>query len=252
MKAFKQINFGFEYKAVFSYAAILCLMCSFIMLNPLFGQEQDEQNSNKPEVRIDIQKEYDENGNIIGYDSTYKWFWSGKEITTMNFDSIFEKFHNDFDHWNGNSERNHFGPFGNFHYPGGQWNDIDSSLYADLDHLFDEGFMDRFNFNYDHFPFNDSTITSHFDFDPNGTPLEEFDQKFNMDDFLGNQELFEQLNRNQEAYMERFKEYQKEHQLLIEKYFGDPADKNDSDVKMDQNKYAPGNKKNESDKTGRI
>ncbi len=244
MKAFRQINLQLENQMVFSYAAILCFLCSFIILNPLFGQENDEQDS-KPEVRIDVNKEYDENGNVVGYDSTYKWFWSGKEITNMNFDSIFEKFHNDFEHWNDNFERNHLHSFGYFHYPGGQWNHFDSSLYSNLNDLFDEEFMDRFNFNHDYFRFSDSTFTSYFNF-------EDFDQKFNMDDFLGNQELLEKLNEDQEVYMERFREYQKEHQQLIEKYFGEPQQNNDEDIEYDQNKYKPENKKVKSDKKGRV
>ncbi len=35
------------------------------------------QNDNKPKVDIKVNKEYDENGNIIRYDSTYTYFYSG-------------------------------------------------------------------------------------------------------------------------------------------------------------------------------
>lgn len=230
MKAFKQINLSFENRMVFSYAAILCFLCSFIILNPLFGQEKEDQNSNKPEVKIDVQKEFDEQGNVIGYDSTYSWYWSGKEITNMNFDSIFESFHEDFDHWGDCFKRNHFEPFGHFYHPGWQWNDLDSSLYSGLDQIFDKEFMDRFNFQTEHFPFHDSTIASFFDF-------EGFDQKF---------------RKNQKDYLNRLKEYHEEHQQLIEKYFGEPFKENDQDIKYDQNKYSPKNGKVESDKTGRI
>lgn len=245
MKAFKQINLKLENRMVFSYAAMLCFLCSFIILNPLFGQQEDDKNSNKPGVRIDVNKEYDENGNVIGYDSTYSWFWSGKEITNMNFDSIFESFNDNFKHWNDKYEKNHFEPFGYFHYPRGQWNDLDSTLYSDLKDLFDGEFMDRFNFNKNHFQFYDSTITSYFD-------IEKFDQKFNMDDFLYNQKLFEKYNMDQEADMERFREYQKEHQQLIEKYFGQPKQENDQEIEIDQNNYLPKNKRGQTDKTGRI
>lgn len=217
MKSFKQIDLRLENRMVFSYALMLCFLCSFIMLNPLFGQEKDEQNHNKPEVQIDVNKECDENGNVVGYDSTYKWFWSGSEITDMNFDSIFEKFHNDFDHWNDNFERNHFEPFGYFHYPGGQWNHFDSSLYTNLNDLFDEEFLDRFNFNHDFFPFYDSTITSYFD-------LNDFSQKFRDE---------------HEDYMNRLKNYHKENQQLIEKYFGEPNQEDNNDIDYQQQKYIP-------------
>ncbi|MCD4732463.1 MAG: hypothetical protein K8R74_17810 [Bacteroidales bacterium] len=230
MKAFKQINLNFENRIVFSYATILCFLCSFIILNPLFGQEKEDQNSNKPEVKIDVQKEFDEQGNVIAYDSSYSWYWSGKEISSLNLDSIFESFHEDFDHWGKSFKRNHIEPFSHFHHPGWQWNDIDSSLYSSLDQIFDEDFEEYFNFKYEHFPFHDSTIASFFDF-------EGFDQKF---------------RENQKDYLDRLKKYHEEHQQLIEKYFGQPFKENDQDIKYDQNKYSPKNEKVESNKSGRI
>jgi hypothetical protein len=245
MKAFKQINLNFENRIVFSYAAILCFLCSFIILNPLFGQEKDDSEPIKPEIKIDVNKEYDEHGNIIGYDSTYSWYWSGKANSTLNFDSIFKHFQDDFDHWGDCYKRSHFEPFGHFHHPGWRWNDIDSSLSSNLDYFFDEEFMDRFNFHNKNFPFNDSTIISFFDF-------EGFDQKFNPDEYLNDRELFEKFDKNREDYLDRFRKYHEEHQKLIEKYFGEPLKKNDPDIKYDQNKFSPKNKKVQSDKTGRI
>jgi len=230
MKAFKQINLNFENRIVFSYAAILCFLCPFIILNPLFGQEKDDSEPIKPEIKIDINKEYDEHGNIVDYDSSYSWYWSGKEISSLDFDSIFENFQEDFNRWNDCFKRNHFESFGHFQHPGWQWNDIDSSLYSGLDQIFDENFEEYFNFNNEHFQFHDSTITSFFDF-------EGFDQKF---------------RENQKDYMERLRKYQKEHQKLIEKYFGEPFKENDQDIKYDENRFSPNNKKTKSDKTGRI
>lgn len=245
MKAFKQINLNIENRLVFSYAAILCFLCSFIILNPLFGQTNEEQNPDKPEVRINIEKEFDEQGNIIVCDSTYSWFWSGKEIADINVDSIFEKHHINFKYFDEYFERNHFEPFTHFQDHDWQWSDIDSNMYSDLDGLFDEGFMERFDFDTEYFQFNDSTINSFFDY-------KKFDQKINTDEFWSKHELFEKFNEDQEVYFEIFKEYQKEHQKLVEKYFGDPNKENEKDTQFEQNKYSPKNIHIKSGKTGRI
>ncbi len=225
MKAFKQINLNFENRMVFSYAAILCFLCSLIVLNPLFGQDHEKTDSNRPEVKIDIQEEFDANGNITGIDSSYIWYWSDKECTTQNLDSLFKNLGEDFNQWENYFYRNHFEPFNHLHHPEWQWNNLDSSLYSDI---FDKEFLDQFNFDNDYFPFYDSTITSYFDF-------QEFNQQF---------------NEKHSDYLERLKNYQKEHHKLFEKYFGESFNEDEPDVKYDQQKYTP--KKINSEKTGRI
>lgn len=222
MKAFKQININFENRLVFSYAAILCFLCSLIVLNPLIGQEHEKTDSNKPEVKIDVQEEYDAKGNITGIDSTYVWYWSDKECITQNLDSLFENLGEDFNQWGDYLGRNHFEPFNHLHPPEWQWNNIDSSLYSDL---FDEEFLDQFNFNNEYFPFHDSTIVSYFDF-------EEFNQKF---------------NEKHSDYLERLKNYHEEHQKLFEKYFGESFNEENPDVIYEQQRNTPqiNNSKNE-------
>lgn len=222
MKAFKQININFENRLVFSYAAILCFLCSLIVLNPLFGQGQKTTDSSRPEVKIDVQEEYDANGNITGIDSTYVWYWSDKEFITQNLDSIFKNLGEDFNQFEDYLSRNHFKPFNHLHHPEWQWNKIDSSLYSDI---FDKEFIDQFNFNNEYFSFYDSTITSYFDF-------QEFNQQF---------------NEKHSDFLERLKNYQKEHQKLFKKYFGESFNEENPDVKYDQQKNAPqkNNSKNE-------
>lgn len=217
MKAFKQINLNFENRLVIIYAAILSFVCSLIVLNPLFGQEQKNADSNRPEVKIDVQKEFDEYGKITGYDSTYTWFWSGNEITEMNLDSIFENFEEDFGDWEDYFNRHHYQPFGQYQHPDWQWKETDSLLHSSLNDLFDKEFMDSFDFNTRNFPFYDSTISSYFDF-------EEFSQQF---------------NEGQNDYLDRLKKYQEEHQKLIEKYFGEPFPEDDKKIDTKQQKYIP-------------
>jgi len=92
MKAYKPINLSFEKRIVFSYAVLLCFVCSFIVLSPVLAQDNDK---NEPEVKIDIKKEYDEQGNVIGYDSTYSWCWHGKNFNQFH-DSVYGHFKNYF------------------------------------------------------------------------------------------------------------------------------------------------------------
>lgn len=215
MKAFKQINLSFENRLVFSYAAILCFLCSFIVLNPLFGQVQEKADSNRPEVKIDVQKEFDEQGNVIGYDSTYSWYFSGKKLTNFDFDSIFEGSQDYFNDWNKYFDRKYFKQYSQLLYQDWQWQNLDSSMFSDLGNLFDEEFLDQLNFRNEYFPFYDSSISFNF---------EEFSHQFKED---------------HNDYFERLKNYQEEHQQLIEKYFGEPFKEDETDVKYDQQKYSP-------------
>ena len=48
----------------------------------VIAQEKTEtERQNKPEVKIKVNKELDNNGNIIRYDSTYSWSWSSEGYT---------------------------------------------------------------------------------------------------------------------------------------------------------------------------
>ncbi|OQX77507.1 MAG: hypothetical protein B6D61_07080 [Bacteroidetes bacterium 4484_249] len=97
MKAFKSIDFSFETKAVISYAFVLSFISFFIMLSPVFAQQEDEFLKNKPQVKIDVNKQYDNYGNIIGYDSSFSWTWMGKNLPVEKLDSVFKQLHSDFE-----------------------------------------------------------------------------------------------------------------------------------------------------------
>jgi hypothetical protein len=52
-------------------------------------------NNNQPNVSIHVKKQKDKNGNIIRYDSTYSWSYSGSDKNAM--DSVFGNFNDRFD-----------------------------------------------------------------------------------------------------------------------------------------------------------
>lgn len=234
MKAYKQINLSFEKRIVFSYAALLCFVCSFIVLSPVFAQESDEKTKNDPDVQIDVNKEYDEHGNVIGYDSTYTWCWHGNNFSKFH-DSVYGHFKNCF-------------PPHVWHFK-----DMDSSLYS----YFDDDWFKKFNFepphipNFHHFdiPFHDSLGISFHNFHD---MHKFFEDEFDIGQYLPDENYFEQFQEKHSEFMERFNDYQKEHQKLLEKYFKQPYQKGDNEPEAEPNKYSPDNNKSEEGKSGKV
>ena len=60
---------------------------------PLTGEDSLK---NKPQTKIIVNKEYDENGNLVGFDSTYSYFYSNAKQDTLFGDSTFAIFRDDF------------------------------------------------------------------------------------------------------------------------------------------------------------
>ena len=56
----------------------------------------DSAKVNAPKTDIRVNKEYDKNGNLIKYDSTYSYFYSNSKNNDVKRDSIFESFKNHF------------------------------------------------------------------------------------------------------------------------------------------------------------
>jgi hypothetical protein len=52
---------------------------------------------NKPKVNIQVNKHYDDKGNVIGFDSTYSSYYSNIEGDPMKTDSLFQSFDRYFD-----------------------------------------------------------------------------------------------------------------------------------------------------------
>ena len=55
---------------------------------------QDTTTQNKPQSSWKVNKRYDDNGNLVGYDSTYSWSYSGKgiAINDVETESMFNAF----------------------------------------------------------------------------------------------------------------------------------------------------------------
>jgi len=57
-----------------------------------------EKNTvNKPKVNIQVNKHYDNNGNLVGFDSTYSSFYSNVKGDTVKMDSLMHSFDKYFD-----------------------------------------------------------------------------------------------------------------------------------------------------------
>ncbi len=74
-----------------------------LILSSCDGQEKPIKNDqssalkNAPKEDIKVNREYDEDGNLIRYDSTYTYFYSNIENDTIAEDSIFTNFKNMFE-----------------------------------------------------------------------------------------------------------------------------------------------------------
>lgn len=79
------------------------LFISILVHNGCNAQQDKEQNNqkkkNQPEVRWKVDKQTDENGNIIRYDSTYVWSYTdtGGNASDIYVDSVMKSFHSFFD-----------------------------------------------------------------------------------------------------------------------------------------------------------
>ncbi len=74
------------------FAFVLMMLLSHTMS----AQEKPEKKVRQPEIKWDVQKQLDENGNVIRYDSTYSWSWSNHDFDDNLLDSLFEEYFGDF------------------------------------------------------------------------------------------------------------------------------------------------------------
>jgi hypothetical protein len=68
-----------------------------------------EQAKNKPQTNIKVNKEYDDKGNIISYDSTYTWSYSSHGDNAAVSDSVLAQFKNFFNQGGAMSMDDFFG-----------------------------------------------------------------------------------------------------------------------------------------------
>lgn len=181
------------------------------------GSVQIWAQKNTPDEKSIVKKEYDENGNLIQYDSTYVWSWNsdstlnfsfddnfefGKEFPDIfgdfNSDSIFEKF--------GFSNKERFLPFENDDFFGQFQSSIPDSLFVN-------GFQFEsdsvFNFHFDNqFPDN-------FSFPEFEEIQKQLQENFNLHNFV-----FPDFNspEQEDEWDELMKKHQKEKEELMKKW----------------------------------
>ena len=61
------------------------ILFTVLMLTTGFAFAQAQEKPTKPEEKSIVNKEYDEDGNLIKYDSTFVWSWSGDSAFQFDF-----------------------------------------------------------------------------------------------------------------------------------------------------------------------
>ena len=91
MRAFKQINLKSEKRLVISYATALSLIGCLIIFSPVFAQDQDS-TSLVPRTHVEVHRNYDAQGNLEEFDSTWSQTWNSGNLDQATFDSLFSQF----------------------------------------------------------------------------------------------------------------------------------------------------------------
>ncbi len=83
---------------------MICMASFFLIAFLSFpGAAQEPDTLKGPEIHIKVNKETDDQGNIIRYDSSYTWFWSSGDTLTGSDSTFFRRFFSGPGGW-------HFGP----------------------------------------------------------------------------------------------------------------------------------------------
>ncbi len=79
------------------------MLVILVSLNSCNGQKENENNTTdnsletiKPKTNVKVNKVYDDNGNLIRYDSIYTYYYSNVEDDSLMNDSIFSSFKRSF------------------------------------------------------------------------------------------------------------------------------------------------------------
>jgi len=85
-------------KLIYVYTILMSLLSIFFIVDPVLAQTDTDDKERQPEKKINIIIEYDDEGNITKYDSSYSWSWSGS-ISSYDFDSIMDGFDHHLDNF---------------------------------------------------------------------------------------------------------------------------------------------------------
>jgi len=172
----------------------------------VFGQDKDQNSSDskESEVKTETKKEYDEDGNLIRYDSVYTWKWNDNGVFNEKF---LENFEDNFDQFHEKWE-----DFGEEFMSKFYLDDEAMEKFKDMQEDFKFDFKDSARFN-DHFEkfFEDDQFQLH-GFNFNGENLDEmpFDKE-KMDEM--HKRMKDLLNGE---FDERIKKFIEEHRNEID------------------------------------
>lgn len=74
------------------FAAFLFLSLAAVNAQSYFGSKFFEDQNNQPKTDFKVNKTFDENGNLVRYDSVYTYSYSSSNISKAEFDSIVNTF----------------------------------------------------------------------------------------------------------------------------------------------------------------
>ncbi len=183
------------------------LVILFCAAAPIWAQK------NTPQEKSIVNKEYDENGNLIQYDSTFVWQWNSDSTMNFSFDDNFafgKEFPGMFGEFFGDSIFEPFGFLNDHQFQ--TFNDED--FFRNFQHSFpDSAFIQGF-------PFESDSITGfdfghqspgHFDFPDLEELQKQMFEKFNHQNLVhpkfispGQQEEWDELIRKQQKEKEEF------------------------------------------------
>ena len=159
------------------------ISCNFTQT---FAQDTNKNKANKPDVKYKVNKEYDDKGNVIRYDSTYSYSWSENGQNPQNIDSLLKNFNQQF-----------FFSFGNdstFDHMKSMWPFSSDSIFSHFPN-FDNQFDEFFNGN--PFPIN---------------PFFDDDDNF----FQGNEDMKNLFDKHQQLMQKFLKDFYFNKDSIIE------------------------------------
>ena len=124
---------------------ILAFLCVAVVVQ---SSGQKQKQNNKPDEQIRVNKKYDENGNLVQYDSTYVHQLSSDSTFTFSFDHNFDfgdNFPQMFDHLNIDSMLQQIDSTHNFNF----FPFDDEDFSGQFDKTFPDSLTGNFHFNRD-------------------------------------------------------------------------------------------------------
>jgi len=89
----------------------IAVFLGYINCNGQIAENGTDKGKKSPQTNIEVNKEYDEQGNLIRYDSTYSYSYSTFDNDSIPADSIFNMFRDHFNHQYGFSDDPFFKDF---------------------------------------------------------------------------------------------------------------------------------------------